>query len=131
MCLKFSNVKFLSCRKFSLLFLTPVAAGVLGFLKTFCGIELLTYLSCTVDVLFCCVASCFRIKPTSAFKSFFPQLSLSNVMRKSYENNSAFQAKMKRRIILGLREVTKHLKLRKLKCVVISPNLERIQSKGE
>ena len=31
---------------------------------------------------------------------------------------------------MGLREVTKHLKLNQLKCVIISPNMERIQSKG-
>ncbi|KAK0055783.1 selenocysteine insertion sequence-binding protein 2 [Biomphalaria pfeifferi] len=40
------------------------------------------------------------------------------------------KAKSKRRVVLGLREVTKHLKLKKIKCVVISPNLEKIQSKG-
>ncbi|CAG5125725.1 unnamed protein product, partial [Candidula unifasciata] len=40
------------------------------------------------------------------------------------------KAKSKRRLVLGLREVTKHLKLKKIKCVVISPNLEKIQSKG-
>ncbi|KAK7095902.1 uncharacterized protein [Littorina saxatilis] len=40
------------------------------------------------------------------------------------------KAKGKRRVVLGLREVTKHLKLKKIKCVVISPNLEKIQSKG-
>ncbi|XP_074661442.1 uncharacterized protein LOC141914067 [Tubulanus polymorphus] len=40
------------------------------------------------------------------------------------------KAKQKRRIVLGLREVTKHLKLRRIKAVIISPNLERIQSKG-
>lgn len=40
------------------------------------------------------------------------------------------KAKTKRRIVLGLREVTKHLKLKKLKLVIISPNLEKIQSKG-
>ncbi|XP_045184990.2 uncharacterized protein LOC123542996 isoform X2 [Mercenaria mercenaria] len=40
------------------------------------------------------------------------------------------KAKAKRRFVLGLREVTKHLKLKKIKCVVISPNLEKIQSKG-
>ncbi|XP_041355730.1 selenocysteine insertion sequence-binding protein 2-like isoform X2 [Gigantopelta aegis] len=40
------------------------------------------------------------------------------------------KAKLKRRIVLGLREVTKHLKLKKIKCVIISPNLEKIQSKG-
>ncbi|WAR29952.1 SBP2L-like protein [Mya arenaria] len=39
-------------------------------------------------------------------------------------------AKAKRRFVLGLREVTKHLKLKKIKCVIISPNLEKIQSKG-
>lgn len=37
---------------------------------------------------------------------------------------------MKRRFVLGLREVTKHLKSRKIKCVIISPNLERVQSRG-
>lgn len=42
-----------------------------------------------------------------------------------------FQAKLKRRLVLGLREVTKHLKLKKIKCVIISPNLEKIQSKGK
>ncbi|XP_052097571.1 selenocysteine insertion sequence-binding protein 2-like isoform X1 [Mytilus californianus] len=40
------------------------------------------------------------------------------------------KAKLKRRLVLGLREVAKHLKLRKIKCVIISPNLEKIQSKG-
>ena len=40
------------------------------------------------------------------------------------------QAKGKRRFVLGLREVTKHLRLKKIKCVIVSPNLEKIQSKG-
>ena len=40
------------------------------------------------------------------------------------------KARTKRRYVLGLREVTKHLKMHKLKCVIISPNLERVQSKG-
>ncbi|KAM7166553.1 selenocysteine insertion sequence-binding protein 2 isoform 1-T1 [Macrochelys suwanniensis] len=40
------------------------------------------------------------------------------------------RAKTKRRLVMGLREVLKHLKLKKLKCVIISPNCEKIQSKG-
>ncbi|MEQ2276916.1 Selenocysteine insertion sequence-binding protein 2 [Xenotaenia resolanae] len=40
------------------------------------------------------------------------------------------KARMKRRIVMGLREVLKHLKLKKVKCVIISPNCERSQSKG-
>ncbi|CAN9512895.1 unnamed protein product [Ophioblennius macclurei] len=40
------------------------------------------------------------------------------------------KARMKRRIVMGLREVLKHLKLRKVKCVIISPNCERIRAKG-
>lgn len=40
------------------------------------------------------------------------------------------KARMKRRIVMGLREVLKHLKLKKVKCVIISPNCERIQAKG-
>ncbi|KAM5235532.1 selenocysteine insertion sequence-binding protein 2-like [Ctenodactylus gundi] len=40
------------------------------------------------------------------------------------------RAKARRRLVMGLREVTKHMKLHKIKCVVISPNCEKIQSKG-
>ncbi|XP_076335761.1 uncharacterized protein LOC143238968 isoform X2 [Tachypleus tridentatus] len=40
------------------------------------------------------------------------------------------KAKMKKRMIVGLREVTKYLKLKKLKCVVIAPDLERIRTFG-
>ncbi|KAM4878337.1 selenocysteine insertion sequence-binding protein 2 isoform 3-T3 [Sylvia borin] len=40
------------------------------------------------------------------------------------------KAKIKRRLVMGLREVLKHLKLKKLKCVIISPNCEKIQSKA-
>ncbi|XP_063312594.1 selenocysteine insertion sequence-binding protein 2, partial [Pelobates fuscus] len=40
------------------------------------------------------------------------------------------KAKTKRRLVMGLREVLKHLKLGKLKCVIISPNCERSQFKG-
>ncbi|XP_018619496.1 selenocysteine insertion sequence-binding protein 2-like isoform X1 [Scleropages formosus] len=40
------------------------------------------------------------------------------------------KAKAKRRLVMGLREVTKHMKLLKIKCVIISPNCEKIQSKG-
>lgn len=40
------------------------------------------------------------------------------------------RAKAKRRLVMGLREVTKHMKLNKIKCVIISPNCEKIQSKG-
>ncbi|XP_039615396.1 selenocysteine insertion sequence-binding protein 2-like isoform X2 [Polypterus senegalus] len=40
------------------------------------------------------------------------------------------KAKIKRRLVMGLREVLKHLKLKKVKCVIISPNCEKIQSKG-
>lgn len=40
------------------------------------------------------------------------------------------KAKVKRRYICGLREVTKHLKQKKLKCVIVPPNLDKIQSTG-
>ncbi|XP_038606062.1 selenocysteine insertion sequence-binding protein 2-like isoform X4 [Tachyglossus aculeatus] len=40
------------------------------------------------------------------------------------------RAKTRRRLVMGLREVTKHMKLSKIKCVIISPNCEKIQSKG-
>ncbi|KAF5881815.1 selenocysteine insertion sequence-binding protein 2-like, partial [Clarias magur] len=40
------------------------------------------------------------------------------------------KAKSKRRLVMGLREVTKHMKLSKIRCVIISPNCEKIQAKG-
>ncbi|XP_076850087.1 selenocysteine insertion sequence-binding protein 2-like isoform X2 [Brachyhypopomus gauderio] len=40
------------------------------------------------------------------------------------------KAKAKRRLVMGLREVTKHMKLNKITCVIISPNCEKIQAKG-
>lgn len=40
------------------------------------------------------------------------------------------KARMKRRLVMGLREVLKNLKLHKVKCVIISPNCERVQAKG-
>lgn len=46
-----------------------------------------------------------------------------------YHKNPA-KAKAKRRFVMGIREVTKHLKLRKLKCVILAPNCEKIQAKG-
>ena len=41
------------------------------------------------------------------------------------------KAKAKRRYVCGLREVNKHLHLKKLKCIIVPPNLERIESTGE
>ncbi|KAI1904071.1 hypothetical protein AGOR_G00001900 [Albula goreensis] len=40
------------------------------------------------------------------------------------------KAKAKRRLVMGLREVTKHMRLHNIKCVIISPNCEKIQAKG-
>ncbi|XP_061426611.1 collagen alpha-1(I) chain-like isoform X2 [Lethenteron reissneri] len=40
------------------------------------------------------------------------------------------RARRKRRLVMGLREVTKHLRLRKLRALIISPNCEKIQAKG-
>jgi hypothetical protein len=33
--------------------------------------------------------------------------------------------------VCGLREVCKHAKLKKLKCVIVTPNLEPTKSKGK
>ena len=40
------------------------------------------------------------------------------------------RAKSKRRYVCGLREVYKHLEVGRLKCVIIPPNLDHIQSTG-
>ena len=39
--------------------------------------------------------------------------------------------KMKRRYVCGLREVKKHLSLKKLRCIIVPPNLQRSQSSGK
>ena len=46
-----------------------------------------------------------------------------------YQKNT-FKAKLKRRFVMGIREVTKHLKMFRIKCVIIAPNCEKIESKG-
>ena len=40
------------------------------------------------------------------------------------------KARSKRRYVCGLREVYKHLEVGKLKCVIVPPNLDHIQSTG-
>ena len=45
-------------------------------------------------------------------------------------HKNPIKAKMKRRYVMGIREVTKHLRLNKLKCVILAPNCEKIQAKG-
>eukprot|EP01137_Pigoraptor_chileana_P007305 Opistho-2@52715 len=40
------------------------------------------------------------------------------------------KAKAKRRIVVGLREVAKHLKRNKLKCVIVAPDVEEVRSDG-
>lgn len=45
-----------------------------------------------------------------------------------HENPTKF--KQRRRFVLGLREVLKHTKLKKIKAIIVAPNLERISSEG-
>ncbi|XP_066917387.1 selenocysteine insertion sequence-binding protein 2-like [Clytia hemisphaerica] len=45
-----------------------------------------------------------------------------------HENPTKFR--QKRRFVLGLREVLKHTKLRRIKAVIVAPNLEKISSEG-
>ena len=40
------------------------------------------------------------------------------------------KAKSKRRYVCGLREVHKHIEVGKIKCVIVPPNLDHIQSTG-
>ncbi|XP_065067217.1 uncharacterized protein LOC135692826 [Rhopilema esculentum] len=40
------------------------------------------------------------------------------------------KAKTKKRLVLGIREVARHLKMSRLKCVIIAPNLEKITNEG-
>ncbi|XP_064394353.1 selenocysteine insertion sequence-binding protein 2-like [Halichondria panicea] len=40
------------------------------------------------------------------------------------------KAKMKKRYVCGMREVLKHVKSRRVKCLIVAPNMERIHSEG-
>lgn len=57
---------------------------------------------------------------------------LQDIVR--FQDNAYFKnpvkAKTKRRYVAGIREVTKHLKLNKLKCIILAPNCEKIESPG-
>lgn len=55
---------------------------------------------------------------------------LVKFQERQYNRDGPAKAKSKRRIVMGLREVSKHLEKKKIQCIVISPNLEKIQSKG-
>ncbi|XP_008830008.1 selenocysteine insertion sequence-binding protein 2-like isoform X2 [Nannospalax galili] len=54
---------------------------------------------------------------------------LVSFQERTYQKDPV-RAKARRRLVMGLREVTKHMKSNKIKCVIISPNCEKIQSKG-
>jgi len=60
----------------------------------------------------------------------FHSCALNKLLNYTFICDLCLKARTKRRYVLGLREVTKHLKMHKLKCIIISPNLERVQSKG-
>ena len=58
---------------------------------------------------------------------------LTELMRfqdRVYQLGDPHKFKMKRRFVCGLREVLKHLHLRKLKAVILTRNLDRITSTG-
>ena len=60
------------------------------------------------------------------------ELLLSELVRfqdRQYQRDP-IKAKAKKRYVCGLREVAKHLKLRRIKCIVVPPNLDKIQSEG-
>ena len=45
--------------------------------------------------------------------------------------NEPLKFKTKRRYVCGLREVNKHISLKRIKCVIFSPNLDRTKSPGD
>ena len=40
------------------------------------------------------------------------------------------KAKAKRRFVVGLREVAKFLKVKKIKCIIFAPDIEKVETKG-
>lgn len=55
---------------------------------------------------------------------------LAKFQDRVYKNDPT-KYKAKRRFVCGLREVKKHLGLKNLKCIIVPPNLQRIQSPGK
>ena len=54
---------------------------------------------------------------------------LGSFQQRQYEQNP-MKAKLRRRYVCGLREAVKHIQLGKAKCIILAPNIERIQGKG-
>lgn len=50
--------------------------------------------------------------------------------KKQQLQNNPERARQKRRFVHGIREVTKHLRLQRLKCVLIAPDCQSIESQG-
>ena len=71
-----------------------------------------------------------RINPemNATMKEFLVKLSM--FQRRAYELNPMKATKLKRRLVVGFREVLKYIRLGKIKCVIIAPDIERIQAKG-
>lgn len=56
---------------------------------------------------------------------------LVRFQERQYNRDGPVKAKSKRRIVMGLREVSKHLEKKKnVTCIIVSTNMEKIQSKG-
>lgn len=55
---------------------------------------------------------------------------LTMFQHRAHQQNPLKASKMKRRLVIGFREVLKYLRLSKIKCVVIAPDIEKIQAKG-
>ncbi|XP_043246975.1 selenocysteine insertion sequence-binding protein 2-like isoform X2 [Amphibalanus amphitrite] len=45
-------------------------------------------------------------------------------------NRDPIKARARRRLVFGLREVSKHLAVKKLACVILAPNIEKIETAG-
>ena len=97
-------------------FLHMFGIAITGYVPKWCPLPF------TMDLLYMCYQYCLK----DGYLEVQIFWTIINMM-----HAFPFQSKSKRRIVLGLREVTKHMKLRKIKAVIISPNLERIQSKGK
>eukprot|EP00794_Sanderia_malayensis_P006261 gene6261-6981_t len=69
------------------------------------------------------------VKRYSKEKEFEDDLRLRCKKRPSYSLDTV-KAKSKRRFVLGLREVRKHVRMKRVKCVVLAANLEQISAEG-
>jgi selenocysteine insertion sequence-binding protein 2 len=55
---------------------------------------------------------------------------LQGYQQRAWQQNPVKATKLKRRLVVGFREVAKYVRLKKIRCIIIAPDIEKSQSDG-